>query len=130
MPQFFEGLVALLVGVAVLFVFAWAARALLDARQLTWRRLFVAALAGFMLGSTASALLLVRDVEQAANLDYRQLYLVGLPFQIIATMGAVVVLDGAEYDKLKLDRVPPSIAAAAAAAAPTTAPAATTAPAK
>lgn len=93
MPQFFEGLVALLVGVAVLFVFAWAARALLDARQLTWRRLFVAALAGFMLGSTASALLLVRDVEQAANLDYRQLYLVGLPFQIIATMGAVVVLE-------------------------------------
>jgi len=44
--------------------------------------------------------------------------------------GRLVVLDGAEYDKLKLDRTPPSVAAAAASAAPTTAPAATTAPAK
>ena len=43
--------------------------------------------------------------------------------------GRLVVLDGAEYDKLKLDRTPPGIAAAAAAAA-TPAPAATTAPAK
>lgn len=93
MAQFFQGLFALLVSLVVPLGFAWAARALLDARQLTWRRLFVAALGGFTVGSTAAALLLVRDIEQAQNLDYVQFYLVGLPFQVIATMGAVVLLE-------------------------------------
>lgn len=77
----------------VLFGFAWAARGLLDARELTWRRLLLAALVGLALGDSFAVLLVVDDLSALQSLDVAEISGVGLPFRIIATMGAVVVLE-------------------------------------
>ena len=59
MSQFISGLFSLLASLVVILLFAWVARALLDARELTWRRLIVAAFVGVGLGSAVAAFLLL-----------------------------------------------------------------------
>jgi ubiquinone biosynthesis protein len=84
---------SLLANVAVLFLFAWLARALLDARSVTWARLLGAALVGVALGTVAAVLLLVPSVEALATADVERIRVVAFPFQVIATMGAIVALE-------------------------------------
>jgi len=91
--QFISGLFSLLASLVVILLFAWVARALLDARELTWRRLIVAALVGVGLGSAVAAFLLLDSIADARNLDGGELTLVALPFQVIGTMGAIVVME-------------------------------------
>ncbi|HSH46339.1 MAG TPA: AarF/UbiB family protein, partial [Longimicrobiales bacterium] len=79
--------------VAFVLVFAWAARAFLDARELTWRRLMLAALGGIALGTATTAFLLVDDVSEIQRLAEEDFTALSLPFVLIATMGAVVVLE-------------------------------------
>lgn len=93
MGQFFSGLFALLGTLAVLLVFAWVARALLDARGLTWRRLMLASFAGFILGDVVAAFLVIDDLTDLQELDLVDLRGISFPFQVIATMGAIVVLE-------------------------------------
>lgn len=93
MTQFLDGVVSLLGNLAVLLGFAWAARGLLDARELTWRRLLIAAVAGLALGDSIVVLLIVDDLSGLQNLNVEEITGIGLPFRIIATMGAIVVLE-------------------------------------
>ncbi|HEX7001674.1 MAG TPA: AarF/UbiB family protein, partial [Trueperaceae bacterium] len=72
---------------------AWIGRALLDARELGWGRLLLAALIGIAVGDATALFLLVRDASELQTVDFRQLQLVSLPFRVIATMGAIVVLE-------------------------------------
>jgi len=78
--------------VLTVILFAWVARALLGARELTWRRLALAALLGIAVGD-GIALTLIWDFRDPQTIDYTQLRTVSLPFQVIATMGAIVVLE-------------------------------------
>lgn len=93
MGQFFAGIMGILSSLLILFLFAWVARALLDARQLTWRRLLLAALAGLSVGGLAAALLVLDELGDIARPDAAAFNLVTIPFTIIGTMGAVVVLE-------------------------------------
>ncbi|HSJ28185.1 MAG TPA: AarF/UbiB family protein [Acidimicrobiia bacterium] len=93
MAPFLDGLLSVLGNLVVLFAFAWVARGLLDARELTWRRLLVAALAGLALGDSFAVFLVVDDLSGLQNLDLSEISGIGLPFRIIATMGAIVVLE-------------------------------------
>ena len=93
MAQFLDGALSLLGNLAVLFAFAWAARGLLDARELTWRRLLLAAVAGLALGDSFAVFLVVDDLAGLQTMDVSEISGIGLPFRIIATMGAVVVLE-------------------------------------
>lgn len=91
---------------ALLAVFAWAVRGLLSARELGWTRLIIAVLGGYVVGSGVGLLLLV-DVtslqDPAAMQAFEDrigtegftslLWTVSLPFQVIATMIAVVLLE-------------------------------------
>ncbi len=87
------GNVALVVG------FAWVVRSLLGAREVTWPRLLLAAIVGIVVGATAAGLLII-DVgapseQQLATFEERrdEFYAVALPFQVLTTMLAVVVLE-------------------------------------
>ena len=91
--QFFAGIMGILSSLLILFAFAWVARALLDARQLTWRRLLLAALAGLSVGGLAAALLVFERLEDIGRPEAAEFNLVAIPFTIIGTMGAVVVLE-------------------------------------
>lgn len=91
--QFFAGLMSIAASLMVLFAFAWVARALLDARQLTWRRLLLAALAGLSVGGLAAALLVFDELGDVTRPSAGEFNLVAIPFTIIGTMGAVVVLE-------------------------------------
>lgn len=82
----------MIASVVTIVVFAWVARALLGARELTWRRLALAALLGIAVGD-GIALTLVWDFQDPQAIDYAQLRTISLPFQVIATMGAIVVLE-------------------------------------
>ena len=86
-------MLSFLTAVAVVFAFAWMSRALLDARSVTWGRLAAAAWLGIAAGYVAAVLLVVPSVEAMPDTDWRQVRLVALPFQVIATMGAIVVLE-------------------------------------
>lgn len=90
----------------VLAVFAWAVRGLLSARELGWARLTFAVLGGYIVGSGIGLALLVdvtnlRDPAALQAFDERigtegfgsLLWTVSLPFQVIATMIAVVLLE-------------------------------------
>jgi ubiquinone biosynthesis protein len=90
------GLVA---NVMLVVVFAWIVRGLLGAREVTWSRLVLAVLVGSALGAVVAGLLII-DVgapleEQFARFDERQedFRALALPFQILATMLAVVMLE-------------------------------------
>jgi len=79
--------------------FAWVVRSLLGAREVTWPRLLLAAIAGIVIGATVAGLLLI-DVgapieQQLTAFEERrdEFYAVALPFQVLTTMLAVVVLE-------------------------------------
>lgn len=93
MSQFFAGLLTLLGSLIFVLAFAWVARSFLDARELTWRRLLLAGFAGTITGLAVAAFLLIDSVEEAADIQVGELTVVALPFQVIATMGAIVVLE-------------------------------------
>lgn len=90
---------ALARNILLVVAFAWVVRALLDARQVTWPRLLLAVVAGTAVGATIAALLVI-DItapieDQLPAFDERrgELYALALPFQVLATMLAVVVLE-------------------------------------
>ncbi|HEX7040365.1 MAG TPA: AarF/UbiB family protein [Trueperaceae bacterium] len=72
---------------------AWLGRVLLDARELGWGRLLLAALMGIAVGDATALFLLAADVSEVQAVDFRQLQLVSLPFRVVATMGSIVVLE-------------------------------------
>ncbi len=82
-----------LLAIALILGFAWVARAMLGARELTWRRTIFAALVGFALGEAVGILLLVRNVDQLEDITGPELLRVSFPFIVIGTMGAIVVLE-------------------------------------
>jgi ubiquinone biosynthesis protein len=82
-----------LLNLLLLLGFAWLARALLDARSVTWGRLLGAAFLGVAAGYVAAILLLVPSVEALATADFERVRLIAFPFQVVATMGAIVVLE-------------------------------------
>jgi ubiquinone biosynthesis protein len=91
--------VSLVLNVGLVLLFAWVVRALLGTREVTWPRLIGAVLIGTALGATVAALLLV-DVgapldQQLRDFEDRrdELVALALPFQVIATMLVVVVLE-------------------------------------
>ncbi len=79
----------------VVLLFAWVARALLDARELTWRRTMFAAFIGIILGAIFAAVLLVRDLEtfDAFEEIRTEYYALAVGIAIIATMGVMVGLE-------------------------------------
>lgn len=77
----------------VVFLFAWVSRALLGARELTWRRTLLAAGAGIIFGQGLAALIIARDLESLVEIDPAQLMALALPLSLIGTMGAIVVLE-------------------------------------
>jgi ubiquinone biosynthesis protein len=83
----------------VALLFAWVVRALLGARQVTWARLVVAVLLGAALGATVAGLLII-DLsapleESLARFEAERdgFATLALPFQVLATMLVVVVLE-------------------------------------
>lgn len=79
--------------------FAWAVRGLLGTREVTWSRLILAVLAGTVVGATVAAVMLVdvtapTDAMIGAFEERRdQVYALALPFQVLATMLAVVLIE-------------------------------------
>lgn len=96
----------LLANLVVLALFALAVRGVLAAREVTWPRMILAVLGGYVVGGGVGVLLLV-DVSGLPDPDAMQaieerfaaegfaslLLTVSLPFQVIATMAAVVLLE-------------------------------------
>jgi ubiquinone biosynthesis protein len=91
--------VSLLTNIGLVLLFAWIVRALLGTREVTWPRLIGAVLIGTALGATVAALLLVDvsapvDEQLLAFDEHRdELSALALPFQVLATMLTVVVLE-------------------------------------
>lgn len=83
----------------VVLLFAWVVRALLGAREVTWGRLLAAVLLGSAVGTAAAALLLVdltAPIEgqlAAFEAERGTVTALALPFQVLATMLLVVVLE-------------------------------------
>jgi ubiquinone biosynthesis protein len=82
-----------LLTVGFVFLFAWVARGLVGARELTWRRTLLAAFVGVVFGMAVAILLLVRDFTQEPEIGGGQVLALSLPFSLIGTMGAIVVLE-------------------------------------
>lgn len=78
---------------AVLLVLAWLGRSLLDARELGWGRLLLAALAGVAVGDGTAVLLVMNDISDLRTIGYQELQPIAFPFRVIGTMGAIVVLE-------------------------------------
>ena len=76
-----------------LLLFAWVARGLVGARELTWRRTLLAIFVGVVFGQAVAILILVRDFAQPEDIDGGQVLALSLPFALIGTMGAIVVLE-------------------------------------
>ncbi len=83
----------ILLSFAVVVGTAWLGRMFLDARELGWGRLLLAAVIGIGIGDATALFLMTTDVSDLERIDYRQLQLVSLPFRVIGTMGAIVVLE-------------------------------------
>jgi ubiquinone biosynthesis protein len=87
----------LLGNLALVLLFAWVVRGLLGARSVTWPRLLLAVVVGSLLGATLAGLLLIDPVDLAdpTGLDVTSgdIATLALPFQIVATMLFVVVLE-------------------------------------
>lgn len=82
-----------LVSLAIVVGTAWLGRMFLDARELGWGRLLLAAVIGIGIGDATALFLMTADVSDIERVDFQQLQLVSLPFRVIATMGAIVVLE-------------------------------------
>lgn len=80
---------------AIVVVFAWLTRALLGARELTWRRTLLATILGFFLGTTAAAAILVRDLDRfdAFETIKTEFYLLAFGLAVPATMAVMVFLE-------------------------------------
>jgi ubiquinone biosynthesis protein len=96
----------LLANLVVLGLVALAVRGVLAAREVTWTRLVVAVLGGYAVGGGVGVLLLVDitglpDPEAVRAIEGQleaegfasMLFTVSLPFQVIATMAAVVLFE-------------------------------------
>src|SRR5690606_27488026 len=83
----------LITSLAIVLGTAWLGRMFLDAREMNWGRLVLAALIGIGVGDATALFLLVSDLSEIPTMDYEQLQLVSLPFRVVATMGAIVVLE-------------------------------------
>jgi ubiquinone biosynthesis protein len=91
--------VGLLANAVLVLGFAWLVRSLLGAREVTWPRLLLSVIVGVLVGATLAGLLII-DLgaplpEQFAAFDERQdeFHTLALPFQILATMLAVVMVE-------------------------------------
>jgi ubiquinone biosynthesis protein len=82
-----------LLSVTFVFLFAWVARGMVGARELTWRRTLLAVVVGVAFGMAVALLLLVRDFTQDPQIGGGQVLALSLPFSLIGTMGAIVVLE-------------------------------------
>src|SRR5690606_6438246 len=82
-----------LFSLAIIVGTAWVGRIFLDARELGWGRVLLAALIGIGIGDATALFLMVSDVNEIPAVDFEQLQIVSLPFRVIATMGAIVVLE-------------------------------------
>jgi ubiquinone biosynthesis protein len=82
-----------LLTVGFLLLFAWVARGLIGARELTWRRTLLAIFVGVVFGQAVAVLILVRDFTAPPDIDGGQILALSLPFALIGTMGAIVVLE-------------------------------------
>ena len=82
-----------LLTVGFVLLFAWVARGLVGARELTWRRTLLAIFVGVVFGQAVAILILVRDFAQPEDIDGGQVLALSLPFALIGTMGAIVVLE-------------------------------------
>lgn len=81
----------------LMLAFAWIVRGLLSARELTWPRTLLAVMIGTVVGATLAGLLVI-DITQlsdpaAVDVDMGELLALALPFQLVATMVAVVALE-------------------------------------
>jgi ubiquinone biosynthesis protein len=88
--------VLLLLNVALLLGFAVAARAMLAARGVSWARLALASALGFILGLTIGGLLVLGpepDLTALVDVSATEFYVAALPFQLLITMGMVVVFE-------------------------------------
>jgi len=85
----------LLRNLVILLVFAWLARSLLGAQEMTWRRTIVATLIGFLLGAIGAAALLVSDLENfdAFETIRTEFYALALLLAVPATMAVMVLLE-------------------------------------
>lgn len=77
----------------LIVLFAWLARGLLGARELTWRRTLAGAFIGMIFGSAVAALTLAGDVESLQSIDPDELQALAIPLSIVGTMGALVILE-------------------------------------
>jgi hypothetical protein len=82
-----------LLTIGFVLLFAWVARGLVGARELTWRRTLLAIFVGVVFGMAVAILLLVRDFAQDQEIEGGQIFALSLPFALIGTMGAIVVLE-------------------------------------
>jgi len=85
----------LLRNLAIVLVFAWLARSLLGARELTWRRTILATLIGLLIGAIGAAALLVSDLENfdAFETIRTRFYLLTLTLAVPGTMAFMVFLE-------------------------------------
>lgn len=87
----------LLLNLAAVVGFAFLARAILAARGVSWVRLLVASVVGFVLGLVVGGLVVlgtgtsaVQDIDGGLTAE---IYLAATPFQLIITMGLVVTFE-------------------------------------
>jgi ubiquinone biosynthesis protein len=85
----------LLRNLAIVLVFAWLARSLLGARELTWRRTIVATLFGLLLGAIGAAAVLVSDLENFDAFDTirTEFFALTLGLAVPATMAVMVFFE-------------------------------------
>lgn len=87
-----------LVNLALVVGFAFLARAILHARGVSWIRLVVASVIGLFVGLLVSAAILLGPdswlrAQDSPEYAEAELFAVALPFQLVTTMGAVVVFE-------------------------------------
>jgi len=82
-----------LLTIGFVLLFAWVARGLVGARELTWRRTLLAILVGVVFGQAVALLILVRDFAQPPDIEGGQVVALSLPFALIGTMAAIVVME-------------------------------------
>ncbi len=88
-------MVEILQYLAIVVAFAWLIRALLDARELNWRRTLLATVLGLFLGMTAAGAVLVHDLESfdAWETIATQFYLLAFALAVPATMTVMVLFE-------------------------------------
>jgi ubiquinone biosynthesis protein len=89
--------VGVLGNLVVMLVFAWVVRGLLSAREVTWPRTLLAVVIGTLTGATVAGLLIIDPATLTdggpIDVDPTELRTLALPFQLVATMVAVVGLE-------------------------------------